>query len=335
MNPDEVAHETEDVSLSVVVITENEADRVEGCLESVIAAARLAVDTFEVVLVDSASTDRTVELATEYPVTVLRIPTEHTVSCGAGRYVGDQVATGDLVLHVDGDMRLTETWLPRAVAYLRDHDEVAAVEGVLNESNQDGVRDVAKVGGVMLYDAAALEEVGGFDPYLQGYEDVDVGYRLTGAGYRLVRLPEVSAEHPEGEGTIAEPVRRWRHGYFFAPGQTIRKSIDEPRVLWRLLARQRFEAALLAWVVLGLGATTRTRRLGAWTAASIIGFCVLATRLGPTGAIQFLLTKAFGLFGLGYGLAFAPRSPSEFPLAAVEVIGRGTVFESGVRDSSR
>src|SRR6056297_2890706 len=75
--------------LSVVIITENEEDNIGDCIESVFAACR-SVSAFEVILVDSASTDRTVEIAHEYPVTVLRIPDEHTVSCGAGRFVGDQ-----------------------------------------------------------------------------------------------------------------------------------------------------------------------------------------------------------------------------------------------------
>jgi len=99
--------------LSVVIITQNEEDQIETCIQSIFAACR-SVSAFEVVLVDSASTDRTVERAREYPVTILRIPEEHA-SNGAGRFVGDQVARGELVLHVDGDMTLTETWLPRAI----------------------------------------------------------------------------------------------------------------------------------------------------------------------------------------------------------------------------
>jgi len=207
--------------LSVVIIAENEEALIGECIESVFAACQ-SVPAFEVILVDSASTDRTVERAREYPVTILRIPEGHTVSCGAGRYVGDQVARGEVVLHIDSDMTLTETWLPRAIEYLRTNDDVAAVEGCLDDSDQEGVVDVEKVGGVMLYDADALAEVGGFDPFLLGYEDIDVGFQLKTAGYRLVRLPAVSAIHHD-EGTIAEPLRRWRQGYYVAPGQTIRR----------------------------------------------------------------------------------------------------------------
>ena len=310
--------------LSVVLITENEADRIETCLDSVFAACRRAVPSFEVILVDSASTDETVERASDYPITIERIPAEHTVSCGAGRYVGDAAARGDLTLHVDGDMELTEEWLARAAAYLRDHDDVAAVEGCLDESDQDGVVDVDKVGGCMLYDAAALESVGGFDPWLVGYEDVDAGYRLSTAGYRLVRLPDVSAVHPTGDG-LSEPLRRWRMGYYFASGQTMRKSLDSPRMLAKLLARQRYKAGLFGWLLLGLAVLPRRRALAGWVGGSLVAFAALAALRGPAGAARFTVRKCLGLAGVPVGLAKEARDPETFPLEAVERVRTGPI----------
>lgn len=316
--------------LSVVIITENEQDRIGACIESVITAARCAVPSFEIILVDSASTDRTIEVAGEYPITILRIPEDETVSCGAGRYVGDHVARGDLVLHVDGDMRLTESWLAEAVDALESDSDLAAVEGWLNESNDTAVRVVSKVGGVMCYDADALAAVGGFDPFLHGYEDVDVGFRLTAAGYRLVRLPSVSAEHPAAEGSLTEPLRRWRHGYLLAPGQTIRKSLRHPRILRLLIARQKYKLLLLAWFALGLASVATTGLFVGWLALSTLGFATLARRRGVRGATQLGLAKILGLVGLVYGLGHPAREPAEFPLDTVTVIKTGSVL----RDAS-
>lgn len=318
--------DADSVPLSVVIITENEEDRIEDCLDSVIAAARRAVPAFEVILVDSASTDRTVELASEYGITILRIPETETVSCGAGRYVGGRAARGERVLHVDGDMRLSETWLRDAVKALRADPELAAVEGWLNECGSTDPMAVRKVGGVMCFEADALAAVGGFDPFLLGYEDVDVGYRLTAAGYRLTRLPSVSAEHPTGEHKLTEPVRRWRSGFLFAPGQAIRKSAGEPRLLRLLLGRQRYEGALLCW--LGLGATS-VRSFGlfaGWLVASLFGFGALARRRGVRGALQFGIAKLLGLVGSLYGLTLPVEDPTDYPLDAVRVVQEGDLF---------
>jgi glycosyltransferase involved in cell wall biosynthesis len=312
------------VWLSVVIITENEEDRVRECIESVFEACRV-VPSFEVILVDSASTDRTVEYASDYPITVLRIPDEHTVSCGAGRYVGDRVVRGELVLHVDGDMTLTDTWLPRAIEQFND-PQMAAVEGNLDESTQMGTVDVDKVGGVMLYDVAALTEVGGFDPYLLGYEDVDVGFRLKDAGYRLVRLPEVSAIHHD-ESTFSEPVRRWRQGYLTAPGQTIRKSVRSPPILWRLLRRQRYKVALVSWLGIGLVSLLSGPLFLGWLVLSLVGFGAVASMRGISGAARFFLAKGMGVVGLAVGLRTPTPDAESYPLAAVEVVREGEIHE--------
>lgn len=318
--------ETGQLPLSVVIITENEEAGIADCIESVLAACR-AVSAFEVILVDSASTDRTVEIAREYPVTILRIPDEHTVSCGAGRFVGDQVARGEFVLHVDGDMTLTDEWLPEAIDYLQDHENTVGVEGWLDESAAADVTEVEKIGGVTLYDAEALAAIGGFDPFLRGYEDIDVGLRLTAAGKRLVRLPEVSAIHND-EQTISEPLRRFRQGYFFAPGQTIRKHLDSPAILQRLLARQQYKIALLAWAVAGVGALASFSLFGGWLLISAVGTGVIAKKRGPMGAVTFLAAKILGIVGVARGIRQPPQPASTYPLSAIEVVAAGRVIEN-------
>lgn len=320
------ADKPDSLPLSVVIIAENEADRIGDCIESCLAAAERAVPAFEIILVDSASEDETISVAKEYPVTILRIPAADTISCGAGRYVGDSVARGELVLHVDGDMRLTEEWLSEAVDVLHDEDDVAAVEGWLNASESAHTRAVSKVGGVMCYDADRLASVGGFDPFLLGYEDVDVGYRLTAAGYRLLRLPSVSAAHPEATGDLTEPIRRWQKGYFFARGQAIRKARTDPAVLKRLLARQRFESLTLAW--LGLGAISLLSTLTAllWAGGSVAVFSVLSVKLGPAEALKFGLAKLLGVAGIAYGLTLEARSAEEYPLDHVALVQEGSVL---------
>lgn len=317
------------VPLSVVVVAKNEEDRIGACLESVFAAAERVVPAFEVVLVDSASTDRTVEIAREYPVTVLRIPEEHTVAGGAGRFVGESVVDGEMVLHVDGDMILTETWLPRAVEYLREHEDVVGVEGHLNSSDRETVETVEMIGGVMLFDGSALRSIGGFDPFLLSNEDVDVGYRLSAAGYRLVRLPEVSADHPEGP-ELYELVRRWRAGYYLGPGQAIRKSLSSPRVLSKFVARQRYKLLLLAWVAAGVVSAASVGLLAVWALLSMGAAAAIASRRGVRGGFTWVAAKAVGVVDLARGLRIETPDSEEYPLDAVETIEEGEVVESSM-----
>jgi glycosyltransferase involved in cell wall biosynthesis len=326
--PPNLVTEGETPTLSVVIVTKNEEDRICNCIESVFRAAD-GLEPFEVVLVDSSSTDRTVDLAREYPITVLRIPEEH-ISVGAGRFVGQQVARGDLMLQADGDMELREDWLEHAITYLRSHD-VAGVEGWLNESDNTEPMHVDSIAGVALYERAALESIGGFAPYLRSYEDIEVGLRLTAAGHSLVRLPTVSAEHPVAD-PLSEPFRRWRAGYYHGVGQAIRYSTSEPRVLLKLLARQKYKFALVGWLVVGLLSLLSVYAFVAWVLVSLFAFTIVAKNLGVRGAYQFLMTKTLSSIGTTGGL-FDPMPPADsYPLDAVEVVQDGPLPQAYARD---
>lgn len=311
--------------LSVVIITENEADQIADCIKSVFVACR-TLPAFEVILVDSASTDRTVDIAREYPITILRIPDAHTVSCGAGRFVGDQVARGELVLHVDGDMTLTDEWLPQAIDYLQSHSETVGVEGWLDRAKATTVADADAIGGVTLYDAEALADIGGFDPFLRGYEDIDVGFRLTTAGKRLVTLPSVSAIHND-EQAVTEPIRRLRQGYFLAPGQAIRKHYNSPAILRKLVTRQQYKLSLLAWIGAGVVSLISLPLVSIWLLGSIAGVAAIAHRRGVLGTVDFLGTKLLAIAGVAAGLRRPPQPASAYPLSAVEVVATGRVLD--------
>src|SRR5439155_26492731 len=72
------------MTLSVVLIARNQARNLDRLVQSVLREAPGA----ETVLVDSRSTDETVERALEYPIRVLRLREGSALSPAAGRYVG-------------------------------------------------------------------------------------------------------------------------------------------------------------------------------------------------------------------------------------------------------
>lgn len=84
--------------LSVIVTTFNEEANVAECLESVLWAD-------EILLVDSFSTDRTIELASRYPITILQ--REYFGSAAQKNWAIDRVAH-DWVLIIDADERVPD-----------------------------------------------------------------------------------------------------------------------------------------------------------------------------------------------------------------------------------
>ncbi|SFR86816.1 Glycosyltransferase, catalytic subunit of cellulose synthase and poly-beta-1,6-N-acetylglucosamine synthase [Halomicrobium zhouii] len=304
-------------SLSVVVPTYNEEDRIETCLESVLAAVADDPST-EVIVVDSNSTDRTVELAREYPVTVLRIPDDDLTTPGAGRYVGHQRATGDQLLFVDGDMRISGEWLDRARRVLDQRDDVAGLDGHLNTAEATDPEPVEALRGVAIYDADVLDQVDGFDPFLRALEDVELGYRITEAGYDVRRLPIVAASHPCSPGA-AELCRRWRNGYYFGLGQAVRKSVHSPRTVWKFVDRYRYRAVFYGWLAAGATSLLVQPALAvAWLAVSLVTFAADVAWEGHADATQRLGTYVLSSAGFVRGFFMPPPEHSAFPVEVAE-----------------
>jgi glycosyltransferase involved in cell wall biosynthesis len=123
-------------TVSAVVITHNEAARVAGCLDSLAFAD-------EIVVVDDASTDDTVAVCRRYTPHVIVHPHEGE-NFDLNKNVGMDAATGDWVLLVDADERVTSElateirrviaaeppeaafWLPRREFYFGRHARHAA-----------------------------------------------------------------------------------------------------------------------------------------------------------------------------------------------------------------
>lgn len=312
-----------DWTLSIVVITYNEVDRIGGCLDSVFAACEPFAGV-EVVVVDSRSTDGTVDVAREYPVTVLRLPAEPAVTPGAGRYVGTAATSGDLVLFVDGDMELTEGWLEGACWRVRSTPTLGGLDGHLNEStaDTDGSTDVLR--GVALYDRDALAAAGGFDPHLQAMEDIDVSYRLAAAGYDRLRLAAVVANHPVPDAA-RDRARRWANGYYHGRGDLFRKYLGRPRLFGRLAHRTRLYFAMLAWLVVGVGALVAAGAVGgvAWGAVSLVGLAGTSAVMGVEWTADKVASCGPVVAGTVLGFPGRHPAPAEYPLEAVETVTAG------------
>lgn len=82
--------------LSVIVLTRNEEDRVKACLESVKWAD-------EIIIIDSGSNDKTLEIAKRYTDKIYQVENE---DFSDKRNLGTKKAQGEWILYVDADERV-------------------------------------------------------------------------------------------------------------------------------------------------------------------------------------------------------------------------------------
>lgn len=237
------------MELSVVIITRNEEAAIGSCLESVLRQTEgLGREVF---LVDSASTDRTVEIARKYNVTIIRIDACSAYSPAAGRYVGTQRATGKYVLFLDGDNILIEGWLQGALTHFQD-EKVAAIAGrifvVLPGEELSFKHPPRYVPGKAkylptagMYRRSVIQKVGTFNPFVRGEEERELAFRITEAGFSILRLDSPMVYHVMKPRTKSEQDEK--AGYFTGLGQIFRR-YGFSSISWDLIVAQRKTFAL-------------------------------------------------------------------------------------------
>lgn len=226
------------MELSVVLITKNQEWNIGRLIESVLEGTADIAEK-EVILVDSASTDRTTEIACQYPVHVLRLHPDQRLTAAAGRYTGYKHSTGEYVLFLDGDHELVPGWLPEALAILRRDPKAGGIAGKIVDlpkatpgATRHGAQQptepvkmtLAKHGGpAVVYKREVFEKVGTFNPYIYSDEEPELCIRIRCAGYTIGYINRQAVFHYTDPGDeIMTLYRRYKRNLYLGSGQSIR-----------------------------------------------------------------------------------------------------------------
>ncbi|HAZ28164.1 MAG TPA: hypothetical protein DCY48_00075 [Candidatus Magasanikbacteria bacterium] len=110
------------MDLSVITVTWNSADFIREQLRSVVLGCRTI--SFEQIVVDNASTDKTVALVQKEFPQVRVIANMENKGFGAGNNQGVAVSMGRYLLFLNADMRLHEGSLDAMVSWMDAHPDV-------------------------------------------------------------------------------------------------------------------------------------------------------------------------------------------------------------------
>lgn len=201
------AESAERPALSIVVIGRNEGQRLARCLDS-IQSMQSVGGRVEVIYVDSASTDDSVQLATAAGAVVIALDAERPTAA-MGRNAGWRRAGAEWVLFLDGDTILDSGFARKALHAIEADESLAVVWGHRREihpetSIYNGILDldwmyppgiVLLCGGDVLMRRRALEEAGGYDQELIAGEEPELCRRLRARGYRILHIDEPMTGH--------------------------------------------------------------------------------------------------------------------------------------------
>jgi GT2 family glycosyltransferase len=105
-------------------------------------------------------------------------------------------------------------------------------------------------GGCAIYRRVALEEVGGFNPFLISNEEPELCMRLRHAGYKLMRIPYLMCKNYTVPVDSWEYiVRRFRSGLWLGYGQALRYHLNTA-MFWMVISEQGSYVVYLVGVLL-------------------------------------------------------------------------------------
>lgn len=202
--------------LSIVIGTFNQKDTLKEVLSS-LTKQTAQKEEFEIIVVDSSSTDGTDKMVAEQNVPNLIYIRQENLGRPGARNRGIKEAKGEIILLTDADMVADERLVEEHILCHENNLNVAA-EGLTynlrhldNYTSPDNLTPYIHLGlnpnqhlhwmfflsGNLSVKKHILLEAGLFDPIFTGYgwEDVELGYRVTKYGTRLIYLPSAINYH--------------------------------------------------------------------------------------------------------------------------------------------
>ena len=222
----------------IIILNWNNLQDTVECLESV---KKLNYQNFEIILVDSCSTDGSVRvLEEEYPEVIL-LKNERNLGYAVGNNRGIEKAMGlgcEYIFLLNNDTTIDRDCLKELVKtavsdshigivgpkiYLYQNpsivwyaggeilfrDAISVTRGLfkMDRPSYNTMRGVTFITGcAMLVKKEAIEEVGLFDPHFVSYlEDTDLCWRMKKKGFKLVYVPDAKIYHKVSQsfGTTA------------------------------------------------------------------------------------------------------------------------------------
>ncbi|MEK6336300.1 MAG: glycosyltransferase [Acidobacteriota bacterium] len=205
--------------ISVIVPVHNGGRFLNHCLAALIASS---YQSYEIIVVDDASTEGRIELSKRKEVRVFHLA--HQSGPAAARNFGVKQAHGEVLFFVDADVVVKSDTLARVAKVFLNNSDISAVFGsydddpaeknfisqyknlyhhfVHQQSNSDAQTFWAGCGAIR---REVFSEVGGFDQarYTKpAIEDIELGYRMREMGYQILLDKQLQVKH----------LKHWRLG---------------------------------------------------------------------------------------------------------------------------
>jgi cellulose synthase/poly-beta-1,6-N-acetylglucosamine synthase-like glycosyltransferase len=200
------------VMISVVVPAYNSEKTIADTIRALLKQ-NFPKKNYEIIIVDDGSTDGTVEVASKFPVRVLRL--KHKGPANA-RNEGAKKARGEIILFTDADCIPDKNWIREITKPFADKN-IVGVGGTYKTYNKDSA--IARFAGYEIderhekmkkqreidflgtfscaYRKNIFSKFGGFDTKFKtaSGEDPELSFKISKAGYKMIFQPTAFVYH--------------------------------------------------------------------------------------------------------------------------------------------
>jgi len=261
--------------ISIIVIGHNEGSRLSKCFNSISVILETYKNLkFELIYVDSNSSDNSIQLAIELSKEVKVFKVTGKVNAAIARNIGAKESSGDILFFVDGDMELNPDFLKYAINNVGDL-KFESLTGHLDDYfyNNEGqylsksprtysdqipseVQQLDTNGGIFLIKRKIWEHLNGMNTQFKVNEDIDFSLRLNKLNIKTQRLPHLITKHHTID--YRDEKRMWRSlkkGYGLYPGMIFRTHLFASQVYIRII-RTQYTGLILLLLLLSMPLTT-------------------------------------------------------------------------------
>ncbi|UCH72014.1 MAG: glycosyltransferase [Thermoplasmatales archaeon] len=211
------------MKISVVLTTKNEEKNIEKLLISLMKQE----EPYEVLVVDSDSTDKTQEIVRKYSKINKNIKLLiHPGTRGESMNYGIKQTTGNAVAFIGGDDVADNNWIKEVRNGLKTADIVV---GDLLATEEERIKNIENVkffhkgvnisypGTNTTYKKEILDKLGGFDPWFSSAEDLEINLRAVNAGYKIIENKKAKVYYrPKGT-----PLTFLRQSFWYGYGRKL------------------------------------------------------------------------------------------------------------------
>lgn len=195
------------MNISFIIIGRNVGTTINKCLNSVMLfIENNLIADFQIIYVDSSSTDNSINKATEYKdIFIVKITGD--INAAVGRNVGAMYATKEYLFFIDGDMEISPDFYKSIVLngkitydfisgdfinYYYSNNIIIASEKYYNLIS-DTFQNTT--GGIFIIKKLLWDEMSGMQVKYRRCQDLDFGLRMSNKGYPILRKSEIIAYH--------------------------------------------------------------------------------------------------------------------------------------------